>query len=220
MGSTGKAVVLQAAPLELCTKSQVCQTEILRCAGIYPCSCRVPLRHGYCCLRTFLQLFSAVIFVCNTSRFIHGVSKELPLPFCPRHGSERGDWSWLDISGLNPCPLPQCDILVVPQPRPATCQQRELALCCSTRIVEIISCFLIPASEWLQAQTPAWGVEAASGINGQHRKFLDINHVIFPVIREQDEKPRQMALSGVKPAGVALRMQHWVPKVILFHPQL
>lgn len=106
------------------------------------------------------------------------------------------------------------------QPRPATCQQRELALCCSAKIVEIISCFLTPGSEWLQAQTSAWGVEAASGINGQHRKFLGLNHVIFPAIRKQDEKPRQTALSGAKPAGVALRMQHWVPKVILFHPQL
>lgn len=107
----GSAVVLQAAPLELSTKSQVCQTEILRCAEIYPCSCRVPLGQGDHCLRTVLQLFSAVIFVCNTSRFIHGVYKELPLPFCPRDGSERGNWRWFDLSGLNPCPPAQCDIL-------------------------------------------------------------------------------------------------------------
>lgn len=131
---------------------------------------------------------------------------------------ETGDGS----SSLGSIPVPQPSVTSwwVLQPRPATCQQRDLALCCSAKIVEIISCFLIPGSEWLQAQTSAWAVEAASGRNGQHRKFLDLNHVIFPVIREQDEKPRQMVLSRAKPAGVALRMQHWVPKVILFHPQL
>lgn len=152
--STGKAVVLQAAPLELCTKTQVCQTEILRCAGIYPCSCRVSLAHEDCCLKTSLQLFSAVIFVCNTSRFIHGVSKELPLPFCPRDGCERGDWRWLHLSGLNPCPPGQCDILVgaaalschVPAEGTRTlllCQNRGDSL-------------LFPGSEWLQAQMSAW----------------------------------------------------------------
>lgn len=175
-------MVLQAAPLESCTKRQVCQTEILRCAGIYPCSCRVPLGHGDCCLRTFLQLLSSVIFVCDTSRFIHGVS--MAFPSAPGTGlrGETGDGS----TSLASVPVPQPTVTSwwVPQPRPATCQQRELALCCSAKIVQIISCFLIPGSEWLRAQTSAWGVESASGINGQHKKILDLNHVTFLVIRK------------------------------------
>lgn len=75
------------------------------------------------------------------------------------------------LTSLASIPVPQPSVTSwwVLQPRPATCQQRELALCCSAKIVEIISSFLIPASEWLQAQTSAWGVEAASGINSQHK---------------------------------------------------
>lgn len=132
----------------------------------------------------------------------HGVS------FCLRDGSERGDWRWLDLSGLNPCPPAQCDILVgaaapschVPAEGTRTLLLRQNR---GDYLLFPDSC-----SEWLQAQTSAWGVEAASGINGQHKKFLDLNHVIFLVIRKQDEKLQQMALSGAKPVGVALRMQH------------
>lgn len=79
---------------------------------------------------------------------------------------------------------------MVLQPCPATCQQRELALCSSTKIVEIISCFLIAASEWLRAQTSAWGVEAASGINGQHRKIPGLKSRSISYDKETDEKPQ------------------------------
>lgn len=220
MGSTGKAVVLQAAPLELCTKSQVCQTEILRCAGIYPCNCTVRLGHGDCCLRTFLQLFSAAILCATLRDSSTGFPKSCPCPSALGMGlrGETGDGS-TSLASI-PSPQPSGTSWWVPQPHPATCQQRELALCRSAKIVEIISCSLIPGSEWLRAQTSAWGVEAASGINGQHRKLLDLNHVTFLTIRKQDKKPRQTALSRAKPSGVALRMQHWVPKIILFPPQL
>lgn len=188
MGSTGNAVVLQA-PLELCTKSQVCQTEILRHAGIYPCICRDPLGHGDHCLRTFLQLFSAVILCATLQDSSMGFPKSCPCPSALGMGlrGEIGDGSTSQAS--IPAPQPSGTCRWVPQPHPATCQQRELALCRSAKIVEIISCFLIPGSEWLRAQTSAWGMEAASSINGQHGKFLDLNHVIFLTIRKQGKKP-------------------------------
>lgn len=84
----------------------------------------------------------------------HGVSKVLPLPFYPRDGSERGDWRWLHLSGLNPCPPGQCDILVAAAalschvPAEGT---RTLLLCQNRG-----DSLLFPGSEWLQAQMSAW----------------------------------------------------------------
>lgn len=143
-------------------------------------------------------LFSCGFCVQHLKIYPQGFPKSCPCPSALGM-SLRGETGagWSSLASI-PVPQPSVTSWWVPQPCPATCQQRELALCCSAKIVEIISCFLILGSEWLQAQTPAWGVEAASGINGQHRKFLDLNHVIFPVIREQDEKPRQMALARAR----------------------
>lgn len=111
MGSIGKAVVLQAAPLELCTKKPSLSNRNPEMCRDLSLQLQSPSGTWGLLSKTFLQLFSAVIFVCNTS-FIHGVSKELPLPFCPRDGFERGDWRWLNLSGLKPCPPAQWDILV------------------------------------------------------------------------------------------------------------
>lgn len=221
MGSTRKTTGLEAASLKACKKRQVWQPEIpqlpgklheekgtrslhpkdpppdggllptlLRCARIYPCSCKVPLGYRDQCLRTSLKLS-----VPNRLQdSFMGFPKSCPCSFTLWVGLR---WESGGTAALS------CHV-----PAEGT---RTLLLHQNPG-----DDLLLSGSEWLRAQT---GREGSLRYKWSTWKTssptLDLSLVISLTIRKWDKKP---ALWGAKPAGVPLRMQHRVPKIILFHP--
>lgn len=78
----------------------------------------------------------------------------------------------------------------------------------------MISCFQIPGSEWLRAQTGRGGSLRYKWSTWKTSiPILDLSHVISLTVREWDNKPwKRLYLE------LSLQVCHRGPKIILSHP--